>query len=168
MVFKGLLSEENGVIEGIVDTGIIVIAHFENPARESAFRFLKSVLTREKRCLIPVTTILGAYHIMTRYLGVEEVSAYKALAKTLETRSPAFHEDVSIDSALDGLTYALSYKIESWDGYIIHLAKKFRAPIIYTVDHELARKVKEIQVVNPIPPNTFGLYSRWLRERLKV
>ena len=167
MVSERLLPKEIGVVEGIVDTGIVVIAHFENPARKHAFSFLKEILAWKRKCLIPVTAILGAYHIMTKYLGVEDVSAYKALTKTLETRSPALYEDVSIDSALDSLTYALSYKIESWDGYLIYLAKKFKAPIIYSIDHELAKKVKEIQVINPIPPSIFELYSKWIREKLQ-
>lgn len=168
MAFKGILSEKVGIIEGVIDTGIIVIAHFDNPARKATFNFLKEVLLWRRKCLIPVTTIIGAYHIMTKYLGVEEVSACKALTKTLETRSPAFYEDINIDSALDSLTYALAYRIESWDGYIVHLARKYRAPIIYSVDQELARKVKGVTVVNPIPPNIFAEYNKWLNERLRV
>jgi len=168
MVLRGLLPKKAGPIEGIVDTGIIVIAHFDNPARRIAFQFLEKVLTWERKCIIPVTAILGAYHVMTRYLGVEDTSAYRALTKTLETGSPAFHEDVNVDSAIDSLTYALSYKVESWDGYIIHLAKRFRAPIIYSVDLELKRKTREIQVINPIPPETFTQYIKWLGEKLKT
>lgn len=167
MVFGGLLPEKAGTIEEVIDTGVIAVAHFENPARKAAFQLIKMALIGERKCLIPVTAVLGAYHIMTKYIGVDEVSAYRALTKTLETRSPAFYEDVSVNSALDGLTYALSYRVESWDGYIIHLAKRFRAPIIYSVDQELAKRVREIQVVNPIPPNIFKLYNKWLRKRIK-
>ncbi|RLI28095.1 hypothetical protein DRO58_02875 [Candidatus Bathyarchaeota archaeon] len=165
MVLTGLLPKEAGSIEGVIDTGVVVIAHFDNPARKAAFQFLKKVLAWERRCIIPVTAILGAYHIMTKYLGVEETAAFRALTRTLETRSPAFHEDISVDSAKDSLTYALSYKVESWDGYIIQLAKNLRAPIIYSVDRELARKVKEIQVINPIPSSIFARYTSWLSDR---
>jgi len=87
------------------------------------------------------------------------------LTRTLETRSPAFHEDISVDSAKDSLTYALSYKVESWDGYRIQLARNFRAPIIYSVDRELARKVKGIQVINPIPSSIFARYTSWLSDK---
>jgi hypothetical protein len=48
----------------------VVIAHFENPAREEAFNFLREALTWRRRILIPVSTIIGAYHVMTEYLGV--------------------------------------------------------------------------------------------------
>jgi len=110
---------------------------------------------------------LGAYHILTRYLKVEKVSAYKTLTKMLETRSPAFYEDVSVDTVLDSLTNALGYSVESWDGYIIALAKKFKATI-YTVDLKLMRKVRDVPVVNPIPEDVFEEYNRWLRARLGI
>jgi predicted nucleic acid-binding protein len=164
---EGLLPEEDRPIEGVIDTGIIVIAHFENPAREEAFQFLREALTWRRRCLIPTTAIVGAYHIMTRYLGVDEASACKALTRTLETRSPALYEDLTIDAALDALTYAIAYKIESWDGYLIHIAKTHRAPVIYSVDQELSKKMREIPIVNPIPRDIFINYNRWLRERLE-
>ncbi|MEM2123098.1 MAG: PIN domain-containing protein [Candidatus Bathyarchaeia archaeon] len=166
MVFKELLPQKTGPIEGIADTGLIVIAHFKNPARDEAFNFLREALAWRRRILIPVSTIIGAYHIMTEYLGVSEVSACKALTKTLETRSPAFYEDISVDSALDALTYALAYGIESWDGYLICLARIHEAPVIYSVDRELARKVREVAVLNPIPANVFEKYNRWMEEKL--
>ena len=152
-------------IEGVVDVGIIVISHFENPAKEVALEFLSDVLKWKKKCIIPTSTILGAYHIMTRYLKVEKVSAYEALTKTLKTRSPAFYEDISVDLVLNSLTNALGYNIESWDGYIVSLAKKFKA-VIYTVDLKLMRKVKDVPVVNPIPEKTFKKYIKWLKKHL--
>ncbi len=154
-------------IEGVVDVGLIVISHFENPAKEVALEFLSDILKWKKKCIIPTSTILGAYHIMTRYLRVEKVSAYEALKKTLETRSPAFYEDISIDTALSSLTNALGYNIESWDGYIVALAKKFKATI-YTVDLKLMRKVRDVPIVNPIPEKTFREYNEWLKDRLST
>ena len=99
-----------------------------------------------KRCIIPTSAILGSYHI----LKVDRISAYNALVRTLNTRSPAFYEDLSVEVVLDSLTNAIGYNIESWDGYIVALAKKVKA-VIYTVDLKLAKKVKGIPVVNPIP-----------------
>jgi len=49
MVLTGLLPKEAGSIEGVIDTGVVVIAHFDNPARKAAFRFLKKVLAWESR-----------------------------------------------------------------------------------------------------------------------
>ena len=168
MVIERVLLEEAGPIEAVVDTGIIVMAHFENPAQRSAVNLLSKILTGERRCLIPTSTLLGAYHIMTEYLGVEVVPAYKALTKTLETRSPALYPDISIDQTIDALTCASGYHVESWDGYIIALAKEVNAPIIYSIDEDLAKKIKEIQVINPIPKEDYNRYNEWLRQRLST
>ena len=132
-------------IEGVVDVGPIVISHFENP----------DILKWKRKCIIPTSTILGAYHILTRYLRVEKVSAYEALTRTLKTRSPAFYENISVEAVLNSLTNALGYNIESWDGYIVSLAKKFRAAV-YTTDLNLMRRVKDVPVVNPIPDEVFN------------
>lgn len=140
---------EKDRVEGVVDVGIVVISHFENPAKDAALEFLSDVLKWRRKCLIPTSA-----------------SAYDALTRTLRTRSPAFYEDISVETALDSLTNALGYNVESWDGYIVALAKKFRGAI-YTVDLELARKVRDVPVVNPILEEIFEEYNRWLRERLK-
>ncbi len=166
MAIEEVLSKKAGPIEGVVDTGIVAIAHFRNPARETAFSFFSSILRLERRCVTPTSAFIGAYHIMTEYIGVDKVSAYRALSKTLETRSPALHEDISIDVAIDALSYANGYKIESWDGYLVALAKSYGAPVIYTIDQEMARKVKGIAVVNPIPQENFRQYNKWLAEKL--
>lgn len=157
---------EKAWIEGVVDVGILVMAHFENPARANAFNFLKPVLLWEKKCLIPTSATIGAYHVMTQYLGVDRNSACKALIKTLETKSPAFYEDINLDMTVDALENALSYKIESWDGYLVSLAKHYEASIIYSIDGELAKKVKEVKVINPVPDEIFSEYNRWLKKRL--
>jgi predicted nucleic acid-binding protein len=153
-------------IEGVVDVGIIVISHFENPAKDVALEFLANVLKWKRKCIIPTSTILGAYHILTRYLKVERASAYDALTRTLKTQSPAFYDDISVEIVLDSLTNALGYNVESWDGYIVALAKKFKATI-YTVDMKLIRKVRDVPVVNPIPDDVFKEYNRWLKSQLE-
>ena len=58
--------------------------------------------------------------------GVDRHSVCRALNKTLGTRSPAFYDDLSVDMAIDTLENALTYKIGSWDGYIVCLAKNHR------------------------------------------
>lgn len=164
MAFSRILPEETGPIEGIIDTGIVTIAHFDNPAKKSAIDFLSKILRWERKCIIPTSSLLGAYHIMTEYIGVERVTAHRALIKTLELRSPALYEDISIELTIDAITHASGYRIESWDGYIIALSKLFNAPIIYSIDKELMRKVKEVKVINPIPPEEFEKYNEWLKE----
>lgn len=165
MAHGRVLSEKTGPVEGIVDVGILVIASFENPARVHAFNFLKEILLWKKKCLIPTAAILGAYHIMTRYLGVDRLSACRALVKTLETSSPAFYEDLSIDLTIDALENAMAYQIESWDGYLMCLARNHKAPVIYSLDKGLKR-AKGIEVINPIPEEVFAEYNLWLKQKL--
>ncbi|MGB7001408.1 MAG: hypothetical protein WBE22_05270 [Halobacteriota archaeon] len=164
MVHGRVQSEKAGIIEGIIDVGIVVLAHFENPARIHAFNFLKPILLWKRKCLIPTSATMGAYHIMTEYLGVDRFSACKALTKTLETKSPAFYEDISVDMVTDALEYALAYKIESWDGYIVSLAKNHGAVIIYSIDGELAKRVKDVEVINPIPGDVMRKYHDFVAE----
>jgi hypothetical protein len=83
----------------------------------------------KRRVLLPVTAITGAYHIMTEYIGVEKVEAQKALGVTLDTRSPNLYPDVEPDVAKEALAYAVDYGVESWDGYIVALARVLDAPL---------------------------------------
>ncbi len=165
MVFSRVQHEKDR-IEGVVDVGLIVISHFENPAKNHALEFLKEVLLWRKRCLIPVTAFLGAYHILTSYLRVERVAAYEALKKTLETKSPAFYADLNVDLSIEALTNAMGYRIESWDGYVVAIAKAHSAPIIYTVDKKMKKRVKDLHVINPIPEDVFREYNEWLEKNI--
>lgn len=158
--------EEARNVSGILDVGIVAIAHFRNPAREEAFEFLSESLRGERNCIIPTTTFLGAYHILTEYLGADRTDSERSLRKTVETRSPNFHEDVSADDVLDALSFASGYRVESWDGYLVSIARNFRAPIIYTTDRKLGERVRGIEAVNPIPSDVFSEYNSWLEERL--
>ena len=51
--------EYNGSITGIVDTGIIVIAHFENPIQDKMLDFLAGIFSANTSLLIPLTTFIG-------------------------------------------------------------------------------------------------------------
>jgi len=158
------MSEENlASISGVVDVGIIVMGHFNNPAKVDALEFLKKVLKQEIRALIPVTAFIGAYHIMINYLGVPRKSARDALTETLNTRSPAFYQDVSIDDAMESLDVASVYNVESWDGYLVALAHKFNCNIIYSIDKKLSR-VEGITVINPIPEDKMRKYHEFIRK----
>ena len=164
MAIERVLSEEAGPIEAVVDTGITTIVHFQNPAQEFALDLLSEILRWERRCLIPTSTLLGAYHIMTEYLGVERVGACRALTNTLRTNSPALFPDISIDLAVDALINANGYRIEVWDGYIFALARAVDAPMIYSIDVAMSRRLREVEVVNPIPEEEYEEYKKWLKE----
>ena len=150
-----------GSFEGVVDVGIIVIAHVMNPARDEAIDFLKRVLTGDIRAIIPTSAFLGAYHILTRYLRVPRLDAKKSLVQTLEIEAPMFYEDIKVEQVIDGLDLASVYNIESWDGYLISLAQEFDAYIIFTIDRDF-RKIPGFSVVNPISDKLMEEYHQWL------
>ncbi len=53
---------------GIVEVGIIVLGHCENPAKEEAVDLTEKIFLGETGAKIPLSNFIGAYHIMTRYL----------------------------------------------------------------------------------------------------
>ncbi|MEQ9715159.1 MAG: type II toxin-antitoxin system VapC family toxin [Candidatus Asgardarchaeia archaeon] len=148
-------------VEGIVDVGIIVIAHVDNPARSEALNFLKKVLLREIRAIIPISAFLGAYYILTKYLKVPRLDAKRSLIRTLEVETPSFHEDIKVENVIDALDYAATYNIESWDGYLISLAKDFNTDIIYSIDENF-KKVPGIVLINPISDEKMKEYHKWI------
>ena len=122
--------EETRALEGVLDTGPVVLAHFQNPAQRPALALVSDSLSLKRRVLLPVTAVIGAYHIMSEYIGVEKVEAQRALGMTLDTLSPNLYPDVEPDVAKDALAFAVGYGVESWDGYVVALAKVLGAPIV--------------------------------------
>ena len=154
-------------IDGIVDVGLIVLSHCENPAKLEAIDFIEKVFTGEIRAVIPVSSFIGAYHIMVHYLKINPDEAAKELVDTLSLGTmDVFYEEISIESAVEALLFAREFKVESWDGYIVSLARKFETDAIFTIDKRLT-KVKGIKVIVPISEETLSEYHRWLRNRLK-
>lgn len=49
-------------------------------------------------------------------------------------------------------------------GYLIELAKELGISKIYTVDEELAKKFREIEIKNPILLNVLREYHQYIRE----
>ena len=111
---------------------------------------------------IPVTAVIGAYHIATRYLKASRLLVKNVLEGILRTRSPTLYPYVLPELAVDALDYATVYKVEPWDGYLIALARSLGTKIIYSMDEELT-KVKEIVVINPFPQGKVREYYEWLK-----
>jgi len=152
--------------EGVLDVSILIPACFENPLKEHSIAFLSEVLTQKKRAALPVSAVLGAYHIATRYLGAPKMAVKKVLEGILRSGSPALYPHITPQIALDGLDYAVAYDVESWDGYLISLTRSLRAPVIYSLDQELS-KVKEIIVANPFPQNKVQRYHEFIEAKLR-
>jgi hypothetical protein len=54
-------------VEGVVDVSVLVPACFDNPLKSFAVSFLADILAQRTRAIVPVASVLGAYHITTRY-----------------------------------------------------------------------------------------------------
>lgn len=154
-------------LEGVVDVGIIVVAHFRNPARRHAAQLLQEALMLKRRIIVPLSTYLGAYVIMTRYLKLRRNRVARALLETLSLESPAFYENIPKTAAEKAIAVASELNLSSWDGYLIKLARELEIARIYTIDEELTERVKEVEVVNPIPENVMKEYHEFLEERLE-
>jgi predicted nucleic acid-binding protein len=66
----------------------------------------------------------------------------------------------------DAIKYARNYKIKSWDGYIIKLAKSIGNNIVYTLDEELS-KVKDVVVINPFLQDLVEKYHEYIEGKLR-
>ena len=153
-------------IFGIVDVGLIVLSHCENPAKDEAISFLEKVFLDEINAKIPVSNFIGAYHIMTRYLKVKRELAGQELLKTLKLRHKSFIPDITIDHAIMAIKNATKFNVEGWDGYLISLADALNASIIYTIDQKLT-KIKHLSIVIPISRSTLQKYHEWMRNKFK-
>jgi len=158
--------ENSAYPDGVVDVGIIVPTCFENPLKEHSTAFLADVLTQRKKAAIPVTAVIGAYHVATRYLRVPRMTAKNVFVGILRTSSPALYGHVSPQTAQDALDYASTYLIESWDGYLVSLARSLRSTVVFSLDEEL-RKVREITLVNPFPREDVERYHDYLEKGLR-
>jgi len=161
------MGDEQAGIEGVVDVGLVVLSHCENPAKEAALDFIKAVLTWEKRCIIPVTAFIGAYHILTRYLRLRRDEAARELITTLLLESESFYPYVSAEAAVKAVAAASDFAIEGWDGYLLSLAETLGTSNIFTIDKRLAR-VRGVDVIIPIPEDILKEYHKWVAEEIKV
>ena len=87
----------------------------------------------------------------------------KILEGMLGTGSPILYPHVDIDLIVEGLDVAVAYNVESWDGYLISLAKAVGTSIIFTLDMGL-RRVGEIIPVAPFPENVIREYHEFVRQ----
>jgi predicted nucleic acid-binding protein len=103
---------------------------------------------------------------MTRYLKLRSSHVAKALLKTLSLESPAFYGNLSKAVAEKAIASASDLGISSWDCYLIELAKELGINKIYTIDEELTKKVKDVEIENPIPRNVMKEYHRYIQEKM--
>ena len=149
-------------IEGVADVSVILPVCFQNPLKKLAVEFIKEALILERKVILPITAILGAYHIATRYIKASRHDVKKILVELLQTRSPALHPHINVDVAIDSLDIASIYNIESWDGYIISLAKSLGTKTIFTLDKEM-KKAAGIRIEAPFPNHAIKEYHEYIK-----
>jgi len=157
---KNMLTKNWDYVEGVVDVGPIVVSHCENPAKEAMTNFLEAVLCGDIPAVIPVTAFLGAYHILTKYLKISRQDALIALEETLNVDSPAFYEGITRTETKNALKISSINNIESWDGFLLNIARSFNTKVVYTIDLRLNRK--GFNVIIPIPQEILDQYHEWV------
>ena len=88
-------------IEGIIDVGILVLSHCENPAETEMLSFLTDVLKKQIIAIIPYSAFLGAYHIMTSYLKTDRAATANRLFTTAMISRDFFYQTI------DSMSYRL-------------------------------------------------------------
>jgi predicted nucleic acid-binding protein len=142
--------------------GVLVPSCFDNPLKNESVTFISDILSGRKPGMIPLTTILGAYHILTRYLRVPRMAVKSVLDGLLRTDSPALYTATPRMVVSDALDYAVAYNVESWDGYLVALCRSLGSTVVYSMDRELA-KVREVTVVNPYPDDKVEEYHSFIQ-----
>ena len=118
-------------------------------------------------CFIPISAIIGAYHILINYLKIAPQDAKNALSNTLQFKKPIFIENLPLNLAKRALILAEKYLIGSWDGYIVSLMEEENLSVIYTLDLADFSKIEWINAVNPIDATEYDAYQNWLKTSLK-
>lgn len=152
--------------EGVIDVSIIVPACFDNPLKEASIEFVSEVLTGKRNVAIPLSAIVGAYHVSTRYLRASRVAVKRILDGLLATKSSALYGDLSTKNVSEALDYSAVYNIESWDGVLIAICRNHGSRTVYTLDRELA-KVSEIDAVNPFTETQVQNYHQYIQENIR-
>jgi hypothetical protein len=151
--------------EGVVDVSIIVVSLFKSSRGGSRQIPSRRSFAEDEGC-------------HTRHVGLRrvprghEVLKASSSERRREARENAgdeiagFYSRVSLEEAISAIKYATLFRVKSWDGYIIELARSLGNRIVYTLDKELER-IKDIVVVNPFPENLVKEYHEYIESRIK-
>ena len=154
-------------IDGILDVSVVVPACFENPLKVDCATLVHDALTQKRRSLLPISSVIGAYHIATRYLRVPRTAVKRVLDDLLRTGSSSLYPYITAKTALTSLDYASIHGIESWDGYMVAIATELNAKFIFSLDEELKKKIKGVvTVVNPFDLDKVMEYHNFLNEKI--
>jgi len=150
----------------IADVGPIALAIVRNPAQEDALDWLTKILRGEIGCVIPLTTIMGAFIVSVNYLGAKPCDVAERLKMLVGAGKVFWYSEISVDIVKRVMKIAQSYSIDSWDAYLVWIMKKLNLEIIYTIDTSDFKKIEDIKPINPISPEKFKELQEWLRTRI--
>jgi len=121
-------------IEEIADVGIIVTAHFENPLQQKMIEFIGNIIQGKKNIIVPLSSFISAYFVLTTYLKVSRYQAKTTLFATLEKETPLFSPRIDDTVVMNAIDISSVYNLESWDRFLVELANLFAASHMYTID----------------------------------
>ena len=153
--------------DSIADVGPIALAIVRNPAQEEALEWLNRVLKGEIKCVIPLTTIMGAFIVAVHYLGAKPKEVAHRLELLVGVGKALWYADISVDRVKKSMRIASLYSIDSWDSYLVSIMRDLNLTIVYTTDVRNFEKIEGIKPVNPIPAKKFQELQEWLKSKAK-
>ncbi len=152
------------VQKALIDVGVLVLAlEKNNPIRQKYLGIIEKCVRGEIRAYIPYTVILGTYHVLTTRFKVKPSDALDILKTFMESRKIRWIVDMNHAIILRSLEIASKLGIESWDGYILALAKKYGISVIYSIDTDLTKEGK-IEVRGLLSDDEKNLLDKYLRK----
>jgi len=133
-------------VKAILDVGIIVLAiEKNNPVRSKYLGILEDCIKGRIVSYIPLTVILGAYHVLVKVFKADRNITRNKLLSLMQAKKIRWIPEISSNVTKRAIEYASVYDFESWDGYLLALMRDFDIPVIYTIDEDFQR-VNDIEV----------------------
>lgn len=159
--------EKSERYDATIDVGIIAIALIENPAQNDALSVLEDALRERIKVLIPLSVILGAYHVLVEVYRSDEKEVTNRLLNLLKARKIMWYETIKKDRVDPILEMASEKHVESWDAYLISIMEDFGIKTIYTTDLKDFSKFPQFDSINPISEENWDKYTKWFEEKIK-
>ncbi len=151
--------------KAIADVGPIALAIVENPAQNDALKWLNKVLKGEIRCVIPLSSIMGAFIVAVHYLRARPDDVADKLYSLVGIGEALWFSDLSLNRVRRSMRIAKNYLIDSWDAYLVTIMHDLGLRIVYTTDVNDFAKIEEIEPINPITEEKFAKLQKWLESR---
>ena len=156
------------VRKALIDVGILVLGlEKNNPLRQKYLEIIEKCVKGKIEAYIPYTVILGTYHVLTTRFKVDSSDALDILKTFMGSRKIKWISDMDHVVVLRSLETASKLRVESWDGYILALAKRYGIQIIYSIDTDLAKE-EGIEVHGLPTAGEKSILDKYLRNLKKL